>query len=160
MRPRSCWRLCDRGAKCLVQVAREWRLEFPGDCHGSLAGVTAVGARAQEPERAVVSPQPSEKQNRPPVLLVVLVAQARCAVRAGRRLALPVDQGWADRVVPVTRRGREAAAALVECERQKVRVGGPRVEDAALPGEGLRAVDEAQRGEDLDPGVASMDLQR
>ncbi len=91
---------------------------------------------------------------------VLLVPPPRLAVRPGDRLALPVDEVAADGVVAVAGRGGERAAGLVQREREQV--GGQllHVQDAALPRHHPRPLAFAARGEDLDAGVAGVDVER
>src|SRR5687767_4647682 len=102
-----------RGEGC-VQVTRERMMQIPGDRHGLLADVTPIRSRSKKPKGSVVGPKASEQHDRSTLLLVIPVAQSRSAVGASARLALPVDAGAANCVVPVSRLRREAAAALVE----------------------------------------------
>ena len=135
-------------------------VKLPGDGHRPLADVASVGGGAEEPERAVVGPQPGEQQDRAAVAFVVAVAQAGRAVGTGDGLALPVDERPADGVVAVAGGGGEAAAALVEREREQLGVGGLGFVDAALPGGDLGRRRRARRRRGSRCAVAGVDLQR
>ena len=67
-------------------------VQLPGDRHRPLADVAAVGGGSEEPERAVVGPQPSEEQDGASVAFVVAVAQPGRAVGTSDGLALPMDE--------------------------------------------------------------------
>lgn len=132
-------------------------LQLPSDCHGFLANVAAIDSGSEKPEGPFVSSEAGEEHDRSSVSLVVPIAAARGAVRSCRRLALPVDECAAHRVVAVACRGREPPAALVECERKQLGACVPGFIDAALPGGDLRAGAEPYRSEDLDAAVAAVD---
>ena len=147
---------CER----LIEIARQRVFEFPRDRHRSLADVAAIGSRAEEPKGAVVSVEAGEQHDAASVALLVPVAQAGRSIGACGRLALPVDEVAADRVVAIASRRREAAAALVERECEQLGVCRFRFVDAALPCGDLGSCAEPEGGEDLEPAVPGVDLQR
>lgn len=119
-----------------------------------------VARWTQAGECAVVGAQAREQQHVRAHCFVVLVALARAARRARHRLALPVHQLSADRVVAVARGRREVAAGLVEREGQQIRARRFHVVHAALPRRHLRALADAERSPDLDARVLCMRAQR
>ena len=122
--------------------------------------MAAIGGGTEEPEGTIVGTESAEQQDRAAIPLVMPVAQTGRAVRSRGGLALPVNEASTDRVVAVPGGRREAAAALVEREREQLGVGRFRLVDAALPCRDLGARTQPECGEDLDPGVPRVDLQR
>src|SRR5205085_605009 len=92
------------GGELLEQVARQRMLQTPGYGHGRFGLVLHVRGRTEEPERAVVRAQTGKEQDRISHTDVVAVTKAGLAVFPCRRLALPVHQLPADRVIMVPRR--------------------------------------------------------
>lgn len=111
-------------------------------------------------KRPLVRVQPREQQDMAASRHVLLIPPTRLAVRPRDRLTLPVDELAADGVVAVAGRRGERAAGLVQRERQQV--GGERlhIADARLPRRHPHPLAHAARGEDLDAGVAGVDVER
>ena len=135
-------------------------VQLPGDRHRPFTDVAAVGGRTEEPERPLVGAEPGEEQDGATVALVVAIPHAGGAVGASGRLALPVDQRAADRVVAVPRRRREPAGGLVEGEREQLGIRLLGFVHAGLPSSDLGGGADAHGGEDLEARVAGVDLQR
>src|SRR4051812_26834878 len=91
---------------------------------------------------------------------MALVTLSRFAVRSCGRLTLPMNQRSADGVVAVAGRRRELSGRLVQGECEQIGPGVLRPIDARLPGCHLRLVAGAERGENLESRVSSVNLER
>src|SRR4051812_687012 len=89
---------------------------------------------AQAPEGTLGCAQPSEQHDPRPPLPVMDVSLPRGARNRGSCLALPVQGGRADRVIPVAGRGREPTDALIEREGEEISLAPVVPPHAGLPG--------------------------
>jgi hypothetical protein len=121
--------------------------------------VLHVRCGTEEVERAVVTPKACEEQDARAEGGVLPVTQAGVAVGARDRLTLPVDEIATDRVVAVAGGGGELAGGLVEGEGEEVGASFFRPVDAGLPGGDLGSLADREGRENLEAGVAGMDLE-
>ncbi len=80
--------------------------------------------------------------------------------RRGHRLALPVDELGADRIVPVPRRRREVAIALVQSECEQVALRGLIPSNTLAPLRRLGPGSASKRRKEFRPRIARMDAER
>src|SRR6476620_10372347 len=91
---------------------------------------------------------------------MVSITQTRAAVSSGHRLALPMDEGRADRVIAIAGGRRERAAALIERKGEQLGVSILGFVHAGLPGSNFGVGADAEGSQDLDARVAGVHLQR
>ncbi len=97
--------LRDRRCELGEEVAGQPVIETPSDRDGAFAFgfVRDVSRRTEAPECSIGSTQASEEHDVRFLFCLADVAPPSVAVERGRRLALPVDQFRADRVVTISR---------------------------------------------------------
>lgn len=101
----STWALRNGRRERREQIPGERVCQAPGDRHGELAVMLDVRRGSKKVERAFVAALPREEHDAGPSLRVALITLTGLTGRSGHRLALPVDEIAADRVVTVARRG-------------------------------------------------------
>lgn len=90
---------------------------------------------------------------------MLLVPLTGVALRTGNGLTFPVDQLPADRVVPISRGGREVSTCFVESECQQVHRCVRKPAHAFPPLRHFQPIPFAESGKNLPPCVSGMDIQ-
>lgn len=80
-------------------------VQTPGDRHRQFRFVPDIGRGSQKVERPFIAAPPCKEHDARTLRDMVLVPAPGVTLRAGDRLAFPVNEFGADRIVPVTGSG-------------------------------------------------------